>query len=79
MMPWQKVTVLVPPANDSQVVDLLQEARENGCWAEPRGCPRIRPFLHHHVVKKSKFSAEQKVRTMAGNEIWWTQIGERDM
>lgn len=75
-MPWQNVTVFVPPANDSLVAELLQEAYANGCWFEPKNCPRVRPYLHHHVVEKSSFPAGKKVKTMAGNRIWWTTVGE---
>ncbi len=75
-MPWRNITVFVPPGNDTVLTELLQEARTNGCWLEPRYCPRVRPFLQHHVVKASNFPAEKKVRTMGGNKIWWTMVGD---
>ena len=43
-MPWQNVTVFVPPANDTLLSELIQEARSNGCWMEARNCPRVPPF-----------------------------------
>ena len=75
-MTWQNVTVFVPPANDTHLHELIAEAQTNGCWWEARYCPRVPIFLHHHIVKKSNFPPGKKVKTLAGNKIWWTQVGE---
>ena len=75
-MTWQNVIVFVPHANDTLLSELIQEAQSNGCWMEARNCHRVPPFLHHHIVKKSNFPAGKNVKTLAGNKIWWTQVGE---
>ena len=71
-----KVTAFLPPANDSLVLELNKEAYKNGCFVLPstRYCPRIRPYLHHHVMKTVDVPAGQKVKTMAGDKIRWIEM-----
>jgi len=33
-----------------------------------------RDFLHHHFVTRS-VPQSKKVKTMAGNKIWWSRVG----
>jgi hypothetical protein len=78
-MTWQKVTVMVPPSNDNLLQEFVHEAfGPKGCHANSRWCPHIRTFLRQHFIKKVGFPAQKRVRTMAGTQIWWTEIeGER--
>jgi hypothetical protein len=73
-MTWQKVTAMIPPANDSLLEDLYNGAYKNSCYVAPGTCPRIQSFLYHHIIKKAGFPAKKRVKTMAGNQIWWMEI-----
>jgi hypothetical protein len=54
---------------------LVEEFRESRCISDPRECPRIAPFLKHHMVERS-IPVDSKVKTMAGNKLWWSQVGD---
>jgi hypothetical protein len=54
LMIWQKVTVMIPPANDL-LEDLYNGAYKNRCYVAQGTCPRIHSFLRHHVIKRLDF------------------------
>ncbi len=75
-MTWQNVTVFMPPANDTRLAQLFEETKKSGCFFDRKASPGIRPYLHHHVVKKTGFESGKRVKTMSGNRIWWIEMGD---
>jgi hypothetical protein len=67
------VTAIVPdPA--SQVwkdLNLYDKFRHYPWNQDPKP---FRKFLHHHFVTQS-VPPDKKVKTMAGDRIWWNQVG----
>lgn len=77
-MTWHNVTVFMPPANDTQLLQLFDEANKRECLFNHKACPGIRQYLHRHVVKKTRFESGKRVKTMADNIIWWIEMGNND-
>ena len=55
---------------------LSREVFEKGCFFNRQACPLVHPFLLHHVCKVTGLTLGRKVRSMAGNRIWWVQLGD---
>ena len=72
-MTWQNVTVFMPPANDTRLVQLYDASRNSAYPLDRKASPDIRPYLHHHVVKETGFESGKRVKTMSGNRIWWIE------
>ena len=74
------MTVFVPDPACQEWKDLrlTEEFETRGCnrTNSKRQCPRIRRFLEHHLIDTSFLQEGKKRKTIAGNKIWWVQVGE---
>ena len=77
---WENMTVFVPDPACQEWKDLrlTEEFETRGCnrTNSKRQCPRIRRFLEHHLIDTSFLQEGKKRKTIAGNKIWWVQVGE---
>jgi hypothetical protein len=74
---WGNTTIFVPDSQGQEWKDLsfqTSKVDEGLCKVYPERCPRIDPFLRHHMVTRS-IPEGMKVKTMAGNKVWWSQVG----
>ena len=70
--PWENVTVIVPDPEGMawKDLDLYGKYKTSGFGNDKP----YHEFLHHHFVTRS-VPQDKKVRTMAGNKIWWSRVG----
>jgi len=70
--PWENVTAIVPdPGNQAwKDLDLYRKYKA----AQFGDVKPYREFLRHHFVTRS-VPQDKKVKTMVGNKIWWSRVG----
>ena len=75
---WGNATLFVPDPESQEWKDLEyeKEVREWPCITNvPEKCPHIPRFLKHHYVGRL-IPMDKKVKTLAGNKIWWSKVGD---
>jgi hypothetical protein len=76
--PWGNVTLLVPDP-ESQEWKNLEYEKEISEWPcienVHQKCPHILRFLKHHYIEHL-IPMDKKVKTLAGNKIWWSKEGD---
>jgi hypothetical protein len=85
----QNATVLAPdnsvmrglerkPWEDPKDYDTFGTSAYEGSSGEDRARKNLERFVQRHVVPESPWAEGKKVKTMAGNEIWWeTKDGQK--
>jgi hypothetical protein len=71
--PWENVTVIVPDPEGQawKNLDLYDKYRQ---YPRNQDLKPFRKFLHHHFVTRS-VPLDKKIKTIAGNRIWWSKVG----
>ncbi len=75
---WGNATLLVPDPESPEWKDLEyeNEVRQWPCIENvPKKCPHIPRFLKHHYVERL-IPMDKKVKTLAGDKIWWSKVGD---
>jgi hypothetical protein len=87
--PAQNATVLAPdnsvmrelkrkPWEDPEDYDTLGANAYDGSAGEDRARKNLERFVQRHVVSESPWEEGKKIKTLAGNEIWWeTKHGQK--
>jgi hypothetical protein len=85
----QNATVLAPdnsvmrnlqrkPWEDPEEYDALGANAYEGSAGEDRARKNLERFVQRHVVPESPWPEGKKVKTLAGNEVWWeTKDGQK--
>lgn len=82
----QNATVLAPnnsvmralkrkPWEDPEDYDTFGASAYDGSAGEDRARKNLERFVLRHIVPQSPWEEGKKVRTLAGNEIWWESKG----
>lgn len=75
---WGNATLFVPDPESQEWKDLEyeKEIEQWPCDANVlKNCPHILRFLKHHYVGRL-IPTDKKVKTLAGNKIWWSKVGD---
>ena len=74
---WENTTILIPDvqAKKWKRLKYIDEVDEKNCVFAPERCPQVSAFVKHHMVERS-IPKDTRIETMAGNDLWWSQVGE---
>lgn len=84
----QNATVLAPdnsvmrslkrkPWEDPEDYDTFGTSAYDGTAGEDRARKNLERFVHRHIVPESPWEEGKKLKTLAGNEIWWESKGRQ--